>query len=143
MAIFFQQYAGFKIYSGSGYVDLSDHVTTLTLNLAFDQLDVTAMGQTGHVLIAGLEASSIGIDFLNDTASASVMQTLNALNGQTALFKAIQNTTTSVGAANPIYSGSILVNKITPIAGQIGAVAVQSLTFDVSGNTSKAISGTW
>jgi len=143
MAIFYQNYAGFKIYQGSGYIDLSDHVMSLTVTRTFDQLDVTAMGSLGHQLIAGLESSTIAIDFLNDTAASSVMQTLNALVGTVALFKAVQTTTATVGAANPIYTGSVLVNKLTPIAGQIGAVSVQNLTFDVSGSITLVTSGSW
>ena len=143
MAIFFQNYAGFKIYYSGAYVDLSDHVQALTINRNFDQLDVTAMGATGHTFVAGLESSTLAIDILNDTAASSVMQTLNALAGTVALFKAIQNTTTSIGSTNPVYTGSVLVNKLTPIVGQIGAVSVQSLTFDVSGAIATATTGTW
>ena len=143
MAIFYQNYAGFKIYNSGSYIDLSDHVESLTITRNFDQLDVTAMGALGHSLIAGLESSTIAIDFLNDTAASSVMQTLNALVGTVALFKAIQNTTLSIGSTNPVYTGSVLVNKLTPIVGQIGAVSVQSLSFDVSGSISTAITGTW
>ncbi len=49
-------------------VDLSDHVTSVTLNRAFDELEVTAMGDSGHKFVKGLEAASLTIDFLNDTA---------------------------------------------------------------------------
>jgi hypothetical protein len=49
-------------------VDLSDHVTAVTINRTFDELEVTAMGDSGHKFVKGLEASSITIDFLNDTA---------------------------------------------------------------------------
>jgi len=143
MGIFYQNYAGFKIYYSGGYVNLSDHVEALTITRNFDQLDVTSMGSSGHQLIAGLEASTIAVDFLNDTDSSSVMQTLNALAGTVALFKAIQNTTLSIGSTNPVYTGSVLVNKLTPIVGQIGTVSVQSLSFDVSGAISTAITGTW
>ena len=133
MAIFFQNNVGVKISTdGSTYVDLTDHVQSVTINYNVDQLDVSAMGTGGHALIAGLQSNTVAIDFLNDDAASSVMQTLNALAGTVALFKAIQNTTTSIGSTNPVYTGSVLVNKLTPIVGQIGAVSVQSLTFDVS-----------
>jgi hypothetical protein len=144
MAIFYQNYAGFKIsVDGSTYVDLTDHVTSLTINKQVDELDVSAMGAGGHVFLGALESSTISVDFLNDDATASVMQTLNTLVGTNAKFKVIQATATAVGAANPIYSGLILVNKLTPVAGKIGDVAVQSLTFTVSGTIATATSGTW
>ena len=150
MAIFYQNNAGFKISTdGTTYVDLTDHVTSLTINRQFDELDVTAMGQLGHYVIAGLESSTISVDFLNDDATAQVMTTLNALVGTNAKFKILQTTvpgtptTGTPSATNPLYSGLVLVNKLTPVAGKVGDVAVQSLTFTVSGAITVATSGTW
>ena len=144
MAIFYQNNAGFKISTdGTTYVDLSNHVTSVTINQQFDELDVTAMGNLGHSFIGGLESSTISVDFLNDDASTSVMQTLNTLVGTVAKFKVIQTTGSAVAASNPMWTGLVLVNKLTPIAGKVGDVAVQSLTFTVSGSTTPAITGTW
>jgi len=153
MAIFYQNNAGFKIsVDGTTYVDLTDHVTSLTINRQFDELDVTAMGASGHAFIAGLESSTISVDFLNDDATAQVMTTLNSLVGQApAKFKILQtvsaissgSSTGTPSATNPLYSGLVLVNKLTPIAGKVGDVAVQSLTFTVSGAITVSSSGTW
>ena len=144
MAIFYHNNAGFKIsVDGTTYIDLTDHVTSLTVNKAFDELDVSAMGNTGHTFIGGLESSTLGVDFLNDDATASVMQTLNTLVGTNAKFKVIQTSGTAISATNPVYTGLILVNKLTPVAGKIGDVAVQSLTFTVSGSIATATTGTW
>ena len=150
-AIFYQNNVGFKIYSGAAYVDLTDHVMAATINRSFDELDVTAMGQLGHSFIAGLESSTISIDFLNDDSTGQVMQILNGLVGTNAAFKMLQTVTAiaaltstgTVSATNQLYTGNILVNKITPIAGKVGDVAVQSLTFTVSGSITVASSGTW
>ena len=150
-AIFYQNNVGFKIYSSSAYVDLTDHVMAATINRSFDELDVTAMGQLGHSFIAGLESSTISIDFLNDDSTGQVMQILNGLVGTNAAFKMLQTVTAigaltstgTVSATNQLYTGNILVNKITPIAGKVGDVAVQSLSFTVSGSITVASSGTW
>ena len=148
MAIFYQNNAGFKIAPITGgtigsYTELTDHVISSTINKAFDELDVSAMGNLGHSFIGGLEASTIAIDFLNDDSASSVMTTFNTLVGQIAAFKIIQNSTVAIGTTNPVYTGSILVNKLTPVAGKIGDVAVQSLTFTVSGVITVTASGTW
>ena len=50
-------------------VDLSAYVSSVTLNRQFDELEVTAMGDSGHKFVKGLEASSVTIDFFNDTAT--------------------------------------------------------------------------
>ena len=147
-AIFFQNYAGFKIAPITGgspgtYVDLSDHAQSLTINRTFDELDVTAMGNLGHSFIAGLEASTVSVDFLNDDSTTSVMQTLNTLVGTISAVKLIQNSAVAISATNPLYTAWIEVNKITPIAGKVGDVAVQSLQFTVSGAITVNASGTW
>ena len=147
-AIFFQNYAGFKIAPITGgspgtYVDLTDHTQSLTINRTFDELDVTAMGNLGHSFIAGLEASTVSVDFLNDDSTTSVMQTLNTLVGTISAVKLIQNSAVAISATNPLYTAWIDVNKITPIAGKVGDVAVQSLQFTVSGAMTTANTGTW
>jgi hypothetical protein len=62
-------------------VDLSTLVTNVVINQAFDELEVTSLGDSGHRFIKGLEASSISIDFLNDADSAKTLQTLQATWG--------------------------------------------------------------
>ena len=147
--IFMQNKAGFQIQSSSAYVDLTDHVQSITINRNFDELEVTAMGSSGRQYVAGLEVSTIAVDFLNDDSTGSVMQTLNALVGTQAAFKICQTTvagtpsTATISATNPLYSGLVLVNKLTPIAGKVGDIAMQSLTFTVSGAITVSPTGTW
>jgi len=149
MAVFMQNNAGFQIQVSSAYVDLTNHVQSITINRNFDELEVTAMGATGRQYVAGLETSTISVDFLNDTATASVLQTLNTLVGTTAAFKICQTTvsgspsTATISATNPLYTGLVLVNKLTPVAGKVGDISMQSLTFTVSGAITVASTGTW
>jgi Flp pilus assembly protein TadG len=139
MAIFLNNKVGVKVNS----VDLSDHVTSVTLNRSFDELEVTAMGDTGHKFVKGLEASSVTIDFLNDTAAANVLATLQAAWGTTVEVKLLQEKATAVGATNPLYTFNVLVNNTTDINGGVGDVGTQSVTWTVQGATSVATSGTF
>lgn len=139
MAIFLNNKVGVKVNS----VDLSDHVTSVTLNRSFDELEVTAMGDTGHKFVKGLEASSVTIDFLNDTASANVLATLQAAWGTTVEVKLLQEKGTAVGATNPLYTFNVLVNNTTDINGGVGDVGTQSVTWNVQGATTVATSGTF
>jgi len=113
-------------------VDLSDHVTSVTINRAFDELEVTAMGDSGHKFVKGLEASSITIDFLNDTATGEVLPTLQAAWGTTVTVTAKQ-TSAAVSATNPLYTMSCLINNTTDINGSVADLSMQSLTFNVNG----------
>lgn len=139
MAVFLNNKVGVKINS----VDLSDHVTQVTLNRNFDELEVTAMGDTAHRFVKGLEASSVTISFLNDTSTASVLQTLQAAWGTTVTAVLLQDKNTAVSATNPLYTFSILVNKTTDINGATGDIATQDITFTINGATTVATSGTF
>ena len=139
MAVFLNNGVGVKVNN----VDLSDHVNNITLNRNFDQLEVTAMGDSGHKFIKGLEASSITLDFLNDTATASVLQTLQAAWGTNVTVVLIQNKGTAVSATNPLYTMTVLVNGTTDINGATGDLSTQSVTWDVSGTVAVATTGTF
>ena len=120
-------------------VDLSDHVTALTINRSFDELEVTAMGDSGHKFVKGLEASSITIDFLNDTASAETLQTLQGLWG-TSTTVTVKQTSAATSATNPIYTMTCLVNGTTDINGAVGDLGMQSVTWNVNGTIAVATS---
>jgi len=113
-------------------VDLSDHVTAVTINRSFDELEVTAMGDSGHKFVKGLEASSITIDFLNDTATAEVLPTLQAAWG-TSVVVTVKQTSAAVSASNPLYTMTCLVNNTTDINGSVADLSTQSVTWNVNG----------
>ena len=139
MAVFMSNLVGVKVNS----VDLSDHVTAVTLNRSFDELEVTAMGDSGHKFVKGLEASSITIDFLNDTASASVLATLQAAWGTNVTVVLLQSKGTTVSATNPLYTATCLINNTTDINGAVGDLSTQSITMNVSGTVAVATTGTF
>ena len=118
-------------------VDLSDHVTAVTINRTFDELNVTAMGDSGYRYVKGLEASSITIDFLNDTATGEVLQTLQAAWG-TNVTVVVKQTSAAVSATNPSYTMTCLVNNTTDINGSVADLSTQSVTWNVSGTIAVA-----
>ena len=109
-------------------VVLSDHVTSATINRSFDELEVTAMGDTAHKFVKGLEASTITLDFLNDTATSNVLQTLQAAWGTTVPLT-LKQTSAGISATNPEYQTTVLVNNTTDINGAVGDISTQSITF--------------
>ena len=113
-------------------VDLSSLVSSVTINRSFDELEVTAMGDSGHKFIKGLEASSITIDFFNDEASTKTLQTLNSTWG-TNTTVTVKQTSAITSASNPLYTMTCLVNNITPVNGAVGDLSTQSVTWNVSG----------
>ena len=109
-------------------VALSDHVTSATINRSFDELEVTAMGDTAHKFVKGLEASTITLDFLNDTAASNVLQTLQAAWGTTVTLT-LKQTSAAISATNPEYQTTVLVNNTTDINGAVADIYTQSITF--------------
>jgi hypothetical protein len=113
-------------------VDLSNLVSAVTINRSFDELEVTAMGDSGHKFVKGLEASSITIDFFNDEATSKTLQTLQTVWG-TSTTVTVKQTSSATSATNPLYTMSCLVNNTTPINGAVGDLSTQSVTWNVNG----------
>jgi hypothetical protein len=113
-------------------VDLSDHVQSISINRTFEELDISAMGDSGRRYVKGLEASSITIDFLNDTATGEVLQTLQAAYG-TNVTVTVKQTSAATSATNPLYTMTCLVNNLTDVNGSVGDLGTQSVTWNVSG----------
>lgn len=139
MAVFLNNKVGLKVNS----VDLSDHCTAVTLNRSFDELEVTAMGDTGHKYVKGLEASSVTLSLLNDTATSKTLQTLQAAWGTNVTVVLLQDKDSAVSATNPLYTFTALVNNTTDINGGVGDLGTQDVTWNVSGAIAVATSGTF
>ncbi len=122
---------------------LADITTAVTINRVFDELEVTAMGDTAHKFVKGLESSTVTIDFLNDTATSNVLATLQAAWGTTVTAVFLQEKGTAVSATNPLYTVSLLINSTTDINGATGDISVQSITFTANSTIAVATSGTF
>ena len=139
MAIFLNNKVGFKIAT----INLSDHVTAFTLSRVLDELPVTAMGDTSNKVVGGLSSDTITVSFLNDTATANVLATLQDAFGTTVAFAAIQDSSAAVSATNKLYTGTIFVNNLTDINGAVGDEAMMDLSFTCNSKTVLATTGTW
>ena len=137
MAIYLNNNVGVKLATAAApttpSIDISSYVTSAVINQIIDELEVTTMSDTAHRFAAGLQSGSFTVDFINDWASAQVMQTLNAAFGQTLSVSVITVKGTVVSAANPSYQFSILVNNLTPIGtGGVSEIATSSVTFTLN-----------
>ena len=92
------------------------------------------MGDSGHRFVKGLEASSVTIDFFNDSATSKTLQTLNSSSvwGNNVVVT-VKQTDAATSATNPLYTMTCLVNNTTPINGAVGDLSTQSVTWNVSG----------
>ena len=137
MAIYLNNNVGVKLATNAAptapSIDISSYVTNAVINQIVDELEVTAMGDTAHKFVAGLQSGTFTIDFINDWAAASVNETLSAAFGKTLAVSVITVKGTAVSATNPTYQFSILVNNLTPIGqGGVAEIATCSLSFTVN-----------
>jgi hypothetical protein len=141
MAITLNNKVGVKIAT----IDFSDLVTAATLNYAFEELEVTAMGDTGRKYVKGLQTGTLTLSFLNDPATSEILDTLLTNFGSTVAVKMIQDASSPVTVAdgNKLYTFDILVNNLTPINGATGDISSQDVTFTINGAVTVADSGTW
>jgi hypothetical protein len=120
-----------------GGVDLSSHITKVTLSTKRDEIETTTFGNTAKRRVAGLADSSVAIDFNQDFAAATVEATLYPLIGSTAQI-VVKPNGTATGTANPAYSFSALITEWMPIDAQIGELSGASVTFPIDGTIAKA-----
>ena len=137
MAIYLNNNVGVKLATNAApttpSIDISSLVTSAVINQIVDELEVTAMGDSAHKFVAGLQSGTFTIDFINDWATSQVMQTLNEAFGKTLAVSVITVKGTAVSAANPSYQFSILVNNLTPIGtAGVAEVATSSVTFTLN-----------
>jgi hypothetical protein len=137
MAIYLNNNVGVKLATNAApttpSIDISSLVTSAVINQIVDELEVTAMGDSSHKFVAGLQSGTFTIDFINDWANSTVMQTLNEAFGKTLAVSVITVKGTAVAATNPSYQFSILVNNLTPIGtAGVAEVATSSITFTIN-----------
>jgi hypothetical protein len=137
MAIYLNNNVGVKLATNAApttpSIDISDLVSSAVINQIVDELEITAMGDTAHRFVAGLQSGTFTIDFMNDWANTEISQTLNDAFGKTLAVSVITVKGTAVSAANPTYQFSILVNNLTPIGSAgVAEIATSSVTFTVN-----------
>jgi hypothetical protein len=145
MAIYLNNNVGVKLATAAAptvpSIDISDHVSAVTLTQIVDELEVTTMGDSAHKVVGGLQSATLQIDFFNDWAASQVMTTLNAAFATTLAISMITVKGTPVSATNPTYQFSIFVNNLTPVGtGGVGDEAASSISFTV--NTTVTVSTT-
>lgn len=119
--------------------DLSQYITSVSLNTTYDIVETTAFGNTAKTRVAGLADNSVTFEFNQDYATSAVEQTIYPLLGTaaTVVAKPVAGTTTTV---NPQYTFSALVSEWTPLNGSVGELATASVTWPISGAITKATS---
>lgn len=110
-------------------VDYSTNINQVEINVSTDSVETTAFGSEWRSEVSGLKAATFTVSLHNDYAASAIDGSLWALLGTqaTVVVKPL-GTATGVG-----YSFLCNVTNLTPVAGSIGDLAAQNLTWPVSG----------
>ena len=118
-------------------INLSDHITNVSLDIKDDVLDTTSFGSTAKTRVTGLADNSVTLDFINDFASASVEATLYPLLGTVVAVTVAPTSGADVITSNPTYSFNALVSDWSPLKGAVGQLSTASVTWSISGAITK------
>lgn len=124
-----------------GGTDVSDHVKSVSLSYSADTPEKTAMGDGTHIYIAGgLKNWSVDIEFYQDFASSNVDSILFAGVGTSMALIIRPVASSSVGATNPNFTGSGILESYNPLEGSVGDMAMTKAAFKAGGTLSRATS---
>lgn len=112
-------------------VDLSDWVTSVTLPIEYEALEDTAFGDSARSRLAGLQDSTIQLNFNQDFAAGGPDATIMAADGTVVVIK-VRPTSSSIGATNPEYVGSYLISEYSPFTNSVGELATTSVSWPLS-----------
>ena len=118
-------------------VNLSDHITSVSLKSNYDILETAGFSSTSKSRIAGLVDNQCTFEFNQDFASANVEATLYPLLGSTCTVVVSPLSTSTGIVANPSYTFTILVSEWASLDGKIGDLAVTSASFPITGAITK------
>ena len=113
-----------------GAVDVSDQCKAVTLTTGFDQLETTAMGDSGRKYTKGLQTVEVTLTMFNSYGASEVEATLWDVCGDDAVTLTISPSGSTESASNPEYTitGAFLAN-FTPINSTVGELSEVEVTF--------------
>ena len=118
---------------------ISQNVNSVEITKTSDAIETTSFDATAQgfrTYVGGLKQASLTLNLHNDYASTALDGVINSLFNTIAtvtVFPAGTLAGTAAGTSNPKYTLTALVNNTQPIAGAVGDLAVQSLTWQVTG----------
>ncbi len=119
--------------------DISDHVTSVTIDDSVADIDTTNMASGGnHTRIGGLKDGSISLEMQNDFAAGSI-DSLFFSNRGALVTITVKATSSATSATNPLYSASYLVNQYK-LGGKTGDLSMVSVSLPRSGALTRSTS---
>lgn len=111
-------------------VDLSPYVTSVTMDMPTDEVDLSGMGSQQKVTGRGLSDATFTVTFLQDFDAAKVNATLWPLSQADEPFTiSVKPTSGATSATNPEYSMEAQLFNYSPVSGSLGEAASSEVAF--------------
>jgi len=109
--------------------DISNQVSSVTIETTRPEVDVTAMGDTNTNQLPGIGDATITLEVFNDYTAAALDSIMFPLStGTTGFAVEIRPNNAARSTSNPAYLLTAILYNYSPIAGQVGAAATTTLT---------------
>ncbi len=121
--------------------NMSQHVTAVGFDVEADKLTTTNFGTSGwETFIAGLKKGEVKVAFNNDYATTTVDDRLwTWFSAGTAISFAVKATNAANSATNPEYQFNVVPLTYSPVAGKVGELATQDVTWPITGAITRAV----
>lgn len=111
-------------------VDISNRVTAVNLDTNKALPDATTMGDEWQGAVQGLKVWEMSLEVLSDYAASQLDSMLwGIFDGGTECDLIVRPTSDAVGTNNPQFTMTGYLENYSPIAGGVGEVAKQTITF--------------
>jgi hypothetical protein len=124
-------------------VDLSDHVTSVTVDISKPGVDATVFGSPGSEMLHGVPSDTFTVNFHQDFAATEVDATLWPLfDNETEFPVTVRAFPADVSSTNPQYGGACKLFAYQPLQGSVGDISQTSIDFEVQGKITRLTSTT-
>lgn len=114
--------------------DISSSCARAELVTNAAEVDVTDFGSNGWTeVIGGLKSGTVSLDFHSDFGAGAINSLLNDKLGTVGTVTIIAANGTAASSTTPLYTATVMINSITPIAGAVGDLSTFSVSFPTTG----------
>lgn len=115
-------------------VNLTDHVSSVAVNMVAEELDVTTYADENHRRAQGLADDAFELTVQSDFDAGSVDEVLypHAAVGSDFLVR-VRSSAAPVSPTNPEYSGMCMLLEYSPMAGTVGDLSSATVTLSLQG----------
>ena len=121
--------------------DLSDHITSLSINTNYDLVEVTQIGDIAKKMVAGLEENTVTFEFQQDfgIAASGGVDAVIYPNRGLKIGCTVRPVNAAISATNPEYQFEVIVSQWSPLSGGVGELATTQVQWPIFGEITKDI----